>query len=75
MANVKISNIVYRLKHDNTVEIASSQPLIFKGGAEFHIVADVIYMGGYPLPIGLQNFLINWVTSNPNLFVQDTRIF
>jgi hypothetical protein len=75
MAKVKISNIVYRLKHDNTLEVPNSQPLIFKGGTEFHIVADVIYMGGYPLPKGLQNFLIKWVTSNPTLFVQDTRIF
>jgi hypothetical protein len=75
MANVKISNIVYRLKHNNTLDLPNSQPMIFKGGEEFHIVADVIYMGGYPVPRGLQNFLINWVTSNPSLFVQDTRIF
>ena len=75
MAKVKISNIVYRLKNDNTLDVPSSQPMLFKGGEEFHIVADVIYMGGFPIPRGLQTFLINWVTSNPTLFIQDTRNF
>jgi hypothetical protein len=73
---VKIKNIVFRLKHDNTLNVPNSQPLEFKGGQEFHIVWDVLYIGGYPAtPMGLQKFLIKWITSNPNLFIQDTRIF
>lgn len=74
MSKVKINDKVLRLKNDFNLSLPNTNDVFnFKGGQEFHIVADVLYMGGYPLPMGLQNFLIGWINDNPNLFVNDTR--
>jgi hypothetical protein len=75
MAKVKITNKVFRLKHKKEITAPNGDMLKFKSGEEFHIVADVLYMNGYLIPSGLQTFLINWVTNNKILFVEDTRIF
>jgi len=75
MAKVKITNRVFRLKHKKEIEAPTGDMLKFKSGEEFHIVADVLYMNGYPVPAGLQTFLINWIMNNKILFVEDTRIF
>jgi hypothetical protein len=73
MSRVKIVDSVYRLKNDYELRVPNADTINLKGGQEFHIVADVLYMGGYPLPAGLQDFMINWITSNPALFIGDNR--
>jgi hypothetical protein len=71
MSVVKIANKVYRL--NKSVNIAHG--LQFNAGQEFEIVMDVVYMGGFPLPSNLQTYMFNWITGNPELFKDDTRIF
>jgi hypothetical protein len=44
-------------------------------GEEFHIVMDVLYMGGMLLPAPFQDPIIKWIEANPKLFVDDTRQF
>lgn len=76
MGNVKIINKVFRLKFEQKLyHKASNTTLELRNGEEFHIVLDVLYMSGYPVPIGLQKFLIDWINDNPSLFVNDTRNF
>lgn len=76
MPKVKITNKVFRLKHKKELKLPNSNEVLkFRAGEEFHIVADVLYMGGYLVPAGLQTFLINWILNNLFLFVEDTRIF
>lgn len=66
-----IQNKVYRLKHPHKL----AKDLEFKGGEEFHIVMDVVYMQGAMLPPEMQSMFYNWLTKNPKLFVDDTRQF
>jgi hypothetical protein len=74
--NVKVLNTVYRLRQAHTLEMPGyTEKLNFDSGQEFHIIADVLYMGGHPLPLHMQLFLTNWITSNTSLFVGDTRNF
>ena len=76
MSRVNIENRVYRLKHGKKTNIPGiNEAFDFKDGQEFHIVADVVYMGGFPLPGGMQKPFIGWVLNNKNLFVEDTRHF
>jgi hypothetical protein len=76
MARVNIENRVFRLKHGKETRVPGVKDAFqFQDGQEFHIVADVIYMGGHPLPPGLQKPLIDWVLGNRILFVEDTRHF
>lgn len=76
MARAKISNAVFRLKHGATVQVPGIPDAItLSNGEEFHIVGDVIYMRGHMLPPGMQDPMIDWVTKNKNLFVEDTRNF
>lgn len=66
-----IQNKVYRLKQPFTL----MDGMDFKGGEEFHIVTDVVYMQGVMLPPEMQDMFYNWIINNPRLFVEDTRIF
>jgi len=66
-----IQNKVYRLKQPFTL----MKDMHFKGGEEFHIVTDVVYMQGHMLPPEMQNMFYNWLTKNPKLFIDDTRQF
>ena len=76
MAKARISNAVLRLKHGATVRVPGiPDEMTFANGEEFHIVADVLYMRGFPLPGGMQGPMIDWITKNKNLFVGDTRNF
>ena len=75
MALVKYPNNVFRLKHGGEYEIPNAGKMTFANGQEFHIVADVLYMSGYPVPGGLQLPLITWIENNKHLFVNDTRNF
>jgi len=47
--------------------------LEFKSATEFHIVMDVVYMKGFPLPQGLQATIIHWLEDNKNLVRQIHR--
>jgi hypothetical protein len=72
----KNSNRVFRLKYGKETMIPGIPDVLhLKDGEEFHIVADMMYMGGFPLPPGLQKPIIDWVLGNPILFVEDTRNF
>jgi len=76
MSRVKYVNKVFRLL--KVIEVSFKgipEPLKFKSGEEFHIVADVLYMNGFPLPAMFQAPIINWIESNPRLFIDDTRKF
>lgn len=66
-----IQNKVYRLRNDADLD----HGLSFNGGEEFHIVIDVVYMKGFLVPPDLQNYIYNWIISNPRLFIDDTRNF
>ena len=76
MSRVNIENRVYRLKHGKkTIVPGIKEEFDFQNGQEFHIVADVIYMGGFPLPPNMQKTFIEWVLNNKQLFIEDTRHF
>lgn len=76
MNKIKINDKVLRLKNNYTLKLPNQKlEFDFKGGQEFHIVSDVVYMSGYPVPIELQHIMMNWIMQNPNLFVDDTRIW
>lgn len=47
--------------------------LNFKKGDEFTIVMDVIYMGGFPIPKEMQEYVYGWITTTPNSF-EDTTL-
>jgi len=68
---ININNKVYRLKQPFTL----MDGIDFKGGEEFHIVTDVVYMQGAMIPPEMQELFYIWITKNPKLFVDDTRIF
>ncbi len=76
MSKVKYANKVFRLRKPMEVKFNGiPEPLKFKLGEEFHIVMDVLYMNGMLLPAAFQVPIINWIETNPNLFVDDTRQF
>lgn len=54
---------------------AASLPngLEFKSTTEFHIVMGVVYMQGFPVPMGLQKMLMAWIEDNPKLFTEIKR--
>ncbi len=47
--------------------------LEFPSNTEFHIVTDVVYMQGFMLPPNLQEYIYNWIVSNPTLFKEIFR--
>ncbi len=59
-----ITNKILVLKKDGKLK----NGLEFKKGTEFHIVMDVVYMQGFPLPQGLQATLMSWLINNKDLF-------
>jgi hypothetical protein len=76
MSRVNIENRVFRLKNGKKTNIPGiNESFDFHNGQEFHIVADVLYMGGFPIPPTMQTPFMEWVLNNKNLFVEDTRNF
>lgn len=67
----RIEQLVLRLKQEATLP----NGLKFPTGTEFEIVMDVVYMRGFPLPPDIQTTMYSWLTTNPNLFIDDTRKF
>lgn len=65
-----ISNKIVKLKEDATIP---KTKLSFKKGQEFEIVMDVVYMGGYPVALGTQKLILNWINTNPKLFTDITK--
>jgi hypothetical protein len=61
-----ISNKILLLKQEATLK----NGLKFPARTEFHIVMDVVYMQGFPLPANLQATLYNWIAENPRLFTE-----
>jgi hypothetical protein len=76
MGKIIYANKVFRLIKPIDLSLTGVPEVMkFKKGEEFHIVMDVLYMNGFPLPTMFQAPLINWIVSNPKLFVDDTRNF
>jgi len=76
MGKVQTINKVFRLKRGGKFNIPGLRDeLEFINGQEFHIVLDVLYMNGFPLPMAMQTPIINWIFNNKFLFVEDTRNF
>jgi len=57
-------NYIYKLKEPFTLS-----EMVFKKGQEFNIINQVVYMEGFPLPLGLQRQVFNWIMGNKNLFM------
>lgn len=64
-----ITNKIVVLKQDAN----ATNNLVFKSNDEFHIVMDVVYMNGFPLPKEFQPVIINWIQDNPKLFKEIYR--
>jgi len=58
------ANRIFLLKRDHTLK----NGLSFKSGVEFHIVMDVVYMSGFPVPSNVQQQLLSWILDNQSLF-------
>tara|TARA_R110000772_G_scaffold17946_3_gene49995 strand:+ start:144112 stop:144333 length:222 start_codon:yes stop_codon:yes gene_type:complete len=71
-----VVNKVLRLKHKQDLHLPNYNDTIhLHDGESFHIVNDVVYMGGYPVPGPMQKPMYDWLNDNPTLFVEDTRNF
>jgi len=64
-----ITNKILVLKKDAKLP----NGLEFKKTTEFHIVMDVVYMSGFPLPQALQSTIINWLENNKDLVKEIKR--
>lgn len=64
-----IANKIHLLKKAASLQ----HGLEFPSNTEFHIVMDVVYMQGFPLPPNLQSLIYNWIVSNPSLFKEIFR--
>lgn len=68
---IQIKNKVYKLK--KATEVAKNMPL--PAGQEIEIVMDVVYINGNMVPPNMQDMFYNWVTKNPDLFDNITKIW
>jgi hypothetical protein len=68
---IQIKNKVYKLK--KATEVAKNMPL--PAGQEIEIVMDVVYINGNMVPPNMQDMFYNWVTKNPDLFDNVTKIW
>jgi hypothetical protein len=65
-----IQNKVYRALKNITAPFE----IIIKKDEELHVVSDVIYWNGYPLPFDMQEKIYSWLVNNED-FRDDTRQF
>jgi hypothetical protein len=68
---IQIKNKVYKLK--KATEVAKNMPL--PAGQEIEIVMDVVYINGNMVPPNMQDMFYNWVTKNPDLFDNVTKLW
>jgi hypothetical protein len=68
---IQIKNKVYKLK--KAAEVAKNMSL--PAGQEIEIVMDVVYINGNMVPPNIQDMFYNWVTKNPDLFDNITKIW
>ena len=66
-----LKNGVYILRKDAT----PMKDVEFKEGQELEVVGNVIYMGGFPLPLNMQNAFNKWMVQGmkDRIFINDTR--
>ncbi len=64
-----IRNKVFRLLKAVTLKNGVKLP----EKQELEVVMDVVYMEGYPIPPNMQALILNWIKTNPSLFVDVTR--
>jgi len=69
-----ISQKIVKLKSDQKLKMGRDE-LDLPKGTELEIVADVVYMQGFPVPPNMQATLYNWIVDNPTLFRVDQRRF
>jgi len=72
MSKVKINDCVFRLNQNHQLKIGTDI-INLETNQEFHIVSDVVYMNGYPIPYAMQRFFIDWILNNKELFNLDNR--
>ena len=61
----KVFRLLKNVTLDNGIKLSESQ--------EFEVVMNVVYMEGYPVPPNMQQFMLKWILSNPNLFADVTK--
>jgi hypothetical protein len=61
------------LKVKKDVEVTKG--VLLQEGQEIEIVMDVVYIGGNMVPPPMQPIFYSFVTNNPQLFEDDTRIW
>lgn len=66
-----MKNGVYILKEKGGL----TPNLQFDKGQEFEVVNRVVYINGNYLPPEMQNDVYKWMSTNPKLFINDTRDF
>ncbi len=64
-----IQNRVYKTKQ----EIKLNNELSLPANQEVEIVMDVVYVNGNMVPPYYQEFFLNFIKNNENLFIDDTR--
>lgn len=66
-----IHNKVFRSKGETTLPFS----ITLKKDDELHIVEDVVYCNGFPLPFEMQGTIYQWLLKNGDKFIDDTRTF
>jgi hypothetical protein len=64
-------NTIHILKEDHNVRNLFD----FKKNQEFHVINDVVYIDGHPASFSTQRILLEWIKTNPMLFMLETRHF
>lgn len=61
----KVFRLLKNVTLDNGIKLSENQ--------EFEVVMNVVYMEGYPVPPNMQQFMLKWILSDPNLFADVTK--
>jgi len=62
---------VIKLIEESTVMKGATLPK----DSELEVVNNVVYMNGFPIQPELQSTFMQWIDNNPQLFVDDTRVW
>lgn len=66
---MKYLNKVFTIQKDTQL----TKSIELKKGQEIEVVRDVVYMGGYPIPFGMQDLFLQWVITNEKSLIDKTR--